>query len=338
MARQRTYVPDDNRYTTMPYRRCGRWGLKLPAISLGCWHNFGDEAHDRYSKRMICCAFDLGITHFDLANNYGHPEGSAETFLGKILPELPRDELIISTKTGFYSWPGPYGEHGSRKSILASLDRSLKRLGLDYVDIYYHHRPDPDTPLEETMAALDHAVRSGKALYVGISNYPDELARRAVGVCTDNKLAPLLMHQQQYHMFYRQAEKDLFPTAQELGFGVAAYCPLAQGLLTNKYFQRIPLHSRAASPTGFLRSEDVTPQMVEKAVTLNTLAQKRGQTLAQMALAWVVRHPQITTAIIGASHPDQITENVAALKNTKFSDEELTWIDRTLTGLDVTRN
>ena len=334
MAR-RTYVPDDNRYADMPYRRCGRWGLKLPAISLGCWHNFGDEAHDRNSQRIIRCAFDLGITYFDLANNFGLPEGSAETRVGKILKDLPRDELIISTKTGFYSWPGPYGEHGSRKSILASLDRSLKRLGLDYVDIYYHHRPDPDTPLEETMAALDHAVHSGKALYVGISNYPDDLTRQAISMCTDNGLTPLLIHQQQYHLLYRQAEKKLFPTAQQLGFGVAAYCPLAQGLLTDKYFKRIPLHSRAASPTGYLQSENVTPQVVQKTIKLNTLAQKRGQTLAQMALAWVIRHPQITTAIIGASHPDQITENVAALKNTKFSDEELTWIDRALTELHI---
>ena len=322
----------------MPYRRCGRWGLKLPTISFGCWHNFGNEGHDRNSHRLIRRAFDLGITYFDLANNYGQPEGSAETRVGKILKELPRDEVIISTKTGFYSWPGPYGEHGSRKSILASLDRSLKRLGLDYVDIYYHHRPDPETPLEETMAALDHAVRTGKALYVGISNYSEEQTRQAIGMCADNKLAPLLIHQQQYHMFYRQAEKGLFSTAQKLGFGIAAYCPLAQGLLTDKYFQRIPLHSRAASPTGYLRQENVTPQVVEKAMKLDTLAQKRGQTLAQMALAWVIRHPQVTTAIIGASHPDQITENVAALKNTKFSDEELTWIDRALTELHINGN
>jgi len=331
-----TYTHARNRYDRMTYRRCGRSGLKLPEISLGCWHNFGDDADDDNCRRMIYDAFDLGITHFDLANNYGPSAGSAEQRVGKILKDLPRDELIISTKAGFPMWAGPYGDWGSRKHLLASLDQSLARLGLDYVDIFYHHRPDPQTPLEETMGALDHVVRRGKSLYVGISNYSGAQTHDAVRACRDGRLASLLIHQPRYSMLQREVEQDLFPVTEEHGLGVIAYCPLAQGLLTDKYLAGVPIDSRAASPSPFLTREQVGEGLVGKANQLNDLAKQRGQSLAQMALAWVLRDQPgrtgVTSALIGASRSQQIRDNVAALENLVFSDQELQIIDRVLGG------
>jgi L-glyceraldehyde 3-phosphate reductase len=323
-----TYAPAADRYEKQPYRRCGRSGVDLPAISLGLWHNFGGEADHENCRQMCFTAFDLGVTHFDLANNYGPPPGSAEERFGRILRELPREEVIVSTKAGFRMWPGPYGEWGSRKNLLQSLDQSLKRLGVDHVDLFYHHRPDPGTPLEESLGALDQAVRSGKALYAGISNYSGVQTADAVRVVEANRFPKLLIHQVSYSLFRRGPETDLFGHTERHGLGVIAFCPLAQGLLTNKYLGgEIPADSRAASATGFLKPKAVTDDKVQMARKLSALAQQRGQSLAQMALAWVLRDKRVTSALIGASRPQQIVENVAALKCAAFSDEELKTID-----------
>ena len=324
----------EKRYEKMPYRRCGRSGLKLPALSLGCWHNFGARADAAEARKMLHRAFDLGITHFDLANNYGPLPGSAEAFVGRILAKdfrSYRDELIISTKAGWGMWPGPYGDWGSRKYMLASLDRSLKRLGLAYVDIYYSHRPDPETPLEETLGALDSAVRAGKALYAGISSYNGEMTAAAMKIAGDLR-TPLIIHQPAYSMLNRGVESDLFPQTRRLGLGVIAFCPLSQGLLTDKYLQGIPRNSRAAQPGNSLKEKSLTPEKLEKVRKLNELARKRGQSMAQMALAWVLRDEAVTSALIGASRVSQVEENVAALSGLQFGTEELAEIDKILAG------
>jgi L-glyceraldehyde 3-phosphate reductase len=316
----------------MRYNRCGRSGLALPAISLGLWHNFGGVDVFENARAMIWRAFDLGITHFDLANNYGPPPGSAEETMGRILAgDLApfRDELIISSKAGYLMWPGPYGEWGSRKYLIASLDQSLRRLGLDYVDIFYSHRPDPNTPLEETMAALDQIVRSGKALYAGISNYSAEQTLAAVGIL--KRLGtPCLIHQPRYSMFDRWVEGGLLRVLREQGIGAIAFSPLAQGLLTDRYLNGIPSDSRAARPNTFLDRDDVTPERLSQVRRLNELAQARGQTLAQMALAWVLRQPEMTSALIGASRVSQINDAVGALDHLDFAAHELEAIDRIL--------
>jgi L-glyceraldehyde 3-phosphate reductase len=324
------YVPASDRYGAMKYNRCGRSGLKLPAISLGMWHNFGGVDVFENSRAIVHRAFDLGITHFDLANNYGPPVGAAEESFGRMLRNglgRYRDELVVSTKAGYYGWPGPYGDLGSRKYMLASLDNSLKRLGLDYVDIYYHHRPDPETPLEETMGALAHVVRQGKAVYVGISSYKPDQTRRAAAILRDLG-TPCLIHQPSYSIFNRWIEGGLLDVLSEEGIGCIAFCPLAQGLLTARYLDGIPEDSRAAKPHGFLKREQVTPERVVQARKLNELAKARGQSLAQMALAWVLRQPGVTTALIGASRVSQVEENVGALKNLAFTEEELKAIDQ----------
>ncbi|SEB48659.1 L-glyceraldehyde 3-phosphate reductase [Paenibacillus sp. GP183] len=326
------YQANQNRYADMTYNRTGRSGLKLPAISLGLWHNFGGVDQHENGRAMLLRAFDLGITHFDLANNYGPPGGSAEIMFGKVLKSdfAPyRDEMIISTKAGYYMWEGPYGEWGSRKYLISSLDQSLKRMGLDYVDIFYSHRPDPNTPLEETMAALDHVVRQGKALYVGISNYKAEDAKEAIKIL--NRLGtPLLIHQPSYSMFNRWIEDGLQDVLEEGGVGSIAFTPLAQGLLTNKYVSGIPADSRAAKPSGFLKVDQVTEDKIAKVNRLNEIAGKRNQSLAQMALAWVLRGGRVTSALIGASRVSQIEENIAALNNLEFSSDELKQIDEIL--------
>ncbi len=327
-----TWIASDERYATMRYNRCGRSGLKLPAISLGLWHNFGGVDALENARAMLRRAFDLGITHFDLANNYGPPPGSAEENFGRILKQdlaAYRDELIVSTKAGYRMWPGPYGEWGSRKYLIASLDQSLRRMGLEYVDIFYSHRPDPETPLEETMAALDYAVRSGRALYVGISSYNADFTRRAAAILRQLG-TPCLIHQPSYNMFNRWIEGELLNTLAEEGIGCIAFSPLAQGLLTSRYLDGIPADSRAGRPTGFLRPQHITDEKLAKARQLNQIAQARGQTMAQMAVAWVLRHPAMTSALIGASRVDQIEEIVAALANLTFSQEELTAIDAIL--------
>jgi len=318
----------------MHYVRCGRSGLKLPSISFGLWHNFGEVDTPSNARRMILRAFDLGITHFDLANNYGPPPGSAESSFGRLLRRdlaAHRDELIISTKAGYLMWPGPYGEWGSRKYLLASLDQSLRRMGLDYVDIFYHHRPDPETPLEETMGTLDHVVRSGKALYVGISSYTADQTRRASEILKSLG-TPCLIHQPRYSMFDRWIEGDLLPVLRDEGIGCIVFSPLAQGLLTDKYLNGIPDDSRAAKPHGFLKREQVTADKVGKVRCLQQLAEARGQTLAQMALAWVLRHPEVTSALIGASRTTQIDDAVSALENLKFENQELQSIEDILAG------
>lgn len=329
------HVPASSRYANPDlYRRCGRSGLKLPAFSLGLWHNFGSVDDFANSRALILRAFDLGITHFDLANNYGPPPGSAEEVFGRILHadlETYRDELIVSTKAGYTMWDGPYGDWGSRKYLLASLDQSLRRMRLDYVDIFYSHRPDPNTPIEETMGALDHAVRSGKALYVGLSNYNAEQTARAAKVLRELG-TPCLIHQPKYHMFDRWVENGLTRVLGDEGIGAIAFCPLAQGLLTNRYLGGIPPESRAARDPRFLKPEHITEEKLGKIRKLEALAQKRGQSLAQMALAWVLRDPVITSALIGASKTSQIEENVAALNNAKFSVEEIATIERILSG------
>ena len=325
-----TYLPKESRYDGMQYNRCGKWGLKLPAVSLGLWHNFGGIDVFENGREMLHRAFDLGITHFDLANNYGPPPGSAEENFGKILKQdfsAYRDELIISSKAGYLMWPGPYGEWGSRKYVLASLDQSLKRMGLEYVDIFYSHRPDPDTPLEETMMALDQAVRSGKALYVGISNYPADMAKEAARILKELG-TPCLIHQPKYSMFVRWVEEGLLDVLEEEGIGCIPFSPLAQGLLTNKYLKGIPEGSRATREV-FLKKEDVDSAH-DKIVALNNIAMERGQALAQMALAWVLRDKRITSVLIGASSVKQIDDNVETLKNLSFSDEELTAIEKVL--------
>jgi L-glyceraldehyde 3-phosphate reductase len=316
----------------MQYRRCGRSGILLPAISLGLWHNFGGVDVLENSRAMLRRAFDLGITHFDLANNYGPPPGSAEENLGRILKDdffAHRDELIISTKAGYLMWEGPYGEWGSRKYLLASLDQSLKRMGLEYVDIFYSHRPDPDTPLEETMSALDQAVRSGKALYAAISNYSAEQTARAVAILKELG-TPCLLHQPKYSMFDRTPEKTaLFDVLSKEGVGCIAFTPLAQGLLTNRYLQGIPSDSRA-SKSEFLKPKDIDDRRLGQVRALSDISQKRGQSLAQMALAWVLRQPCMTSALIGASRVEQIEQNVAALKKLDFSAPELGAIEAIL--------
>ena len=325
-----TYLPQENRYDSMTYNRCGKWGLKLPAVSLGLWHNFGGIDNFENARAMLHRAFDLGITHFDLANNYGPPPGSAEENFGKILKQdfsAYRDELVISSKAGYDMWPGPYGEWGSRKYVLASLDQSLKRMGLDYVDIFYSHRPDPDTPLEETMMALDRAVRSGKALYVGISNYPEDMAKEAAKILKELG-TPCLIHQPRYSMFERWVEDGLLNVLEEEGIGCIPFSPLAQGLLTNKYLKGIPEGSRATREV-FLKKEDVESAH-GKIVKLNEIAQSRSQSLAQMALAWILKDKRITSVLIGASSVKQINDNVEMLEKQVFSSDELKKIENVL--------
>ncbi|WP_419886964.1 L-glyceraldehyde 3-phosphate reductase [Neobacillus niacini] len=323
------YQAEESRYGTMKYNRSGKSGLQLPAISLGLWHNFGGVDTYENGRAMLRRAFDLGITHFDLANNYGPPPGSAEEMFGRMVKTdfAPyRDEMIISSKAGYTMWPGPYGDWGSRKYLIASLDQSLKRMGLDYVDIFYSHRPDPNTPLEETMGALDSVVRQGKALYVGISNYSAEQTEEAVKIL--NRLGtPLVIHQPSYSMLNRWIEDGLQDVLQENGVGSIAFCPLAQGLLTNKYVNGIPTDSRAAKPVSFLSKDQVTEEVVNRVKKLNEVAGERGQNLAQMALAWILRGGRVTSALIGASRVSQIEENVAALNNLSFSEEELNRIE-----------
>ncbi|PQV85572.1 L-glyceraldehyde 3-phosphate reductase [Cronobacter sakazakii] len=318
------YQADPARYATMEYRRCGRSGLKLPAISLGLWHNFGDATLVETSRQLLRRSFDIGITHFDLANNYGPPPGSAESHFGRILKEdfLPyRDELIISTKAGYTMWDGPYGDWGSRKYLISSLDQSLKRMGLEYVDIFYHHRPDPETPLEETMRALDHIVRQGKALYVGISNYPADRAREAIDLLAQLG-TPCVIHQPKYSMFERWVEDGLLDLLQEKGVGSIAFSPLAGGQLTDRYLNGIPADSRAASGSRFLNPDQITPEKLDKVRKLNDLALQRGQKLSQMALAWVLRDEKVTSVLIGASKTSQIDDAVGMLANRGFSAEE----------------
>lgn len=327
------YLADENRYDGMTYRRCGKSGIKLPALALGLWHNFGSVNRYDTMVEMVTTAFNLGITHFDLANNYGPIPGSAEENFGKILQnELKpyRDELLISTKAGYYMWPGPYGDNGSKKYLISSIDQSLKRLGLDYVDIFYHHRPDKETPLEETMGALDAIVRSGKALYVGISNYNAQDTQKAIEIL--NQLGtPLLIHQPSYSMLNRWVEDGLTDVLDKNGVGSIVFSPLAQGLLTNKYANGIPADSRAAdSRSRFLNESSVTISVVEKVKQLNEIAKNRGQSMTQLALAWVLRKERITCALIGASRPEQIIENVHTVDNLDFSEEELNLIENIL--------
>ena len=326
------YVASNQRYDAMTYRRCGRSGLRLPAISLGLWHNFGGVDTFENLRAMLRRAFDLGITHFDLANNYGPPPGSAEENFGRALRQdlgVYRDELVISTKAGYDMWAGPYGEWGSRKYLLASLDQSLKRMGLDYVDIFYSHRPDPDTPLEETMGALDYAVRSGKALYAGISNYDPEQTGRAATVLRQLG-TPCLIHQMKYSMFERTPEQGLFERLGSEGIGGIAFSPLAQGLLTDRYLAGIPADSRAGKPNTFLKRSDVSEDRLAQVRALNAIAAQRGQSLAQMALAWALRQPVMASALIGASRPPQIDDAVAALRNLDFARDDLQRIQRIL--------
>ncbi len=327
-----SFTADERRYEKMTYNRCGRSGIKLPAVSLGLWHNFGAVNDFDNAKRMLFRAFDLGITHFDLANNYGPPYGSAESTFGRILQSdlAPyRDELVISTKAGWDMWPGPYGDFGSRKYLIASLDQSLKRMGLEYVDIFYHHRPDPETPLEETMGALDQIVRSGKALYIGISQYSPELTRRAAHLLRELG-TPCLIHQPNYNMFDRWIEDGLTDVLMGEGIGCIVFSPLAQGLLTSKYLEGIPEDSRAAQDGRYLSVDDITVNKVRKAQKLNELAATRGQSLAQMAVAWTLRLPAVTSSLIGASRTSQIEEAVSAIHSAPFSTEELETIEAIL--------
>lgn len=324
-----TFNANQSRYDTMSYNRCGKSGLKLPAVSLGLWHNFGGVDILQVSRSMLLYAFDRGITHFDLANNYGPPAGSAEETLGQVLrTDLGRyrDELIISTKAGYYMWPGPYGDLGSKKYLIASLDQSLKRMGLEYVDIFYSHRPDPDTPMEETMGALEQVVRQGKALYVGLSNYSARQTREAVEILKSLGIR-CLIHQPSYSMFNRWVEDGLLNVIEEEGMGCIAFSPLAQGLLTDKYLEGIPAGSRAAKAHGFLQVSQITPEKVEKVRRLNELALSRGQKLAQMALAWVLRDARVTSVLIGASSVEQMDDNISSLENRLFSEDELRTIE-----------
>jgi L-glyceraldehyde 3-phosphate reductase len=328
------FSADPKRYDAMTYRRCGMSGLKLPALSLGLWHNFG--ANDDYERcrSIIHTAFNLGITHFDLANNYGPPAGGAEETFGRILKQdlLPyRDELIISTKAGYGMWPGPYGDFGSKKYLVASLDQSLKRMGLDYVDIFYHHRPDPETPLEETMRALDLIVRQGKALYVGISSYPATETRKAAAIL-QSMGTRLLIHQPKYSLFERWVEKELLDVLEDEGIGCIGFSSLAQGLLTDKYLNGIPADSRAASNrgNGALEANAITDKKLEKIKQLNELAMERGQSLAQLSLAWVLKDPRITSVIVGASKPEQLVDSIGCLQNTTFKKKELKRIEEIL--------
>ncbi|MBC3251696.1 L-glyceraldehyde 3-phosphate reductase [Serratia fonticola] len=326
------YQAEPARYQNMEYRRCGRSGLQLPAVSLGMWHNFGDSTLYDNARSLVHRAFDLGITHFDLANNYGPPPGSAEENFGRILHQdlQPyRDELIISSKAGYTMWPGPYGDWGSKKYLVASLNQSLQRMRLDYVDIFYHHRPDPDTPLEETMAALDLIVRQGKALYVGLSNYPAERARQAFAILQQLG-TPCVIHQPKYSMFERWVEPELLDTLEDHGVGSIAFSPLAGGMLTDRYLQGIPPDSRAASGSRSLTPEQITEAKLQKVRQLNALAEQRGQKLSQMALAWVLRNDRVTSVLIGASKVSQIEDAVGMLANRKFSAEEIAKIEQIL--------
>ena len=318
-----SYEADENRYNKIQYRKCGNSGIKLPIISLGLWHNFGDVDDFKNSRKMIFTAFDNGITHFDLANNYGPPPGSAEENFGKILKDdlkSYRDEMIISSKAGFYMWPGPYGDFGSRKYLISSCDQSLKRMGLDYVDIFYHHRPDYETPLDESMMALDQIVKSGKALYAGISNYPADRTTEAIKILRELG-TPFLIHQPRYNMFDRWIEWDLINTLNHFEVGAIVFSPLAQGLLTNKYLGGIPDDSRAAKDWGFLSESEVTDDVINKVKALNELAKERGQTLAQMAIAWVLRHQIVSSALIGASKVEHILDLVKVQDNLEFTEE-----------------
>ena len=324
------YSANETRYEAMTYRRCGESGLKLPLLSLGLWHNFGAGDDYETMKRMCQTAFDRGVTHFDLANNYGPPAGSAETNFGRILREELggyRDELIISTKAGYYMWPGPYGDRGSRKYLLASLDQSLKRLGLDYVDIFYHHRMDPETPLEESMLALDTAVKSGRALYAGISNYDAKTAKRAAAILRELR-CPFVLDQVRYSIFDRHIEPDgLEQTARDAGFGLIAFSPLAQGMLTDRYLNGVPEDSRMGKGGPFLKREQLTEERLGQIRALNALAQERGQTLSQLALSWVLRSEAVTSVLIGASSPEQVLQNLGILQSPTLSAEELSRID-----------
>ena len=327
------YKPSDERYSKMSYSRCGKSGLKLPAISLGLWHNFGDVDEFSNFRGILLKAFDAGITHFDLANNYGPPAGSAEINFGKILKKdlsSYRDELIISTKAGYYMWPGPYGEWGSRKYLLSSLDQSLRRMKLDYVDIYYSHRPDPETPLEETMGALATAVHQGKALYIGISNYDADTAKKAIDILKEMGV-PCLIHQPKYSMLDRWVESGLLKTLDENGVGCIAFSPLAQGMLTDKYLKGIPEGSRAQKATGFLQPEEITDNKRKVISKLNNIALQRGQSLAQMAIVWLLKDTRITSVLIGASTVAQLENNIEALSNRLFSENELEAIENILT-------
>ena len=327
-----TYIPSPDRYKNMLYRRCGKSGIKLSAISLGLWHNFGDVDTMSVYRKTLHTAFDSGITHFDLANNYGPPPGSAEINFGRILKEdfaAYRDELIISTKAGYVMWDGPYGDWGSKKYLVSSLDQSLKRMGLEYVDIFYHHRPDPETPLYETMSALDLIVRQGKALYVGLSNYKPAEAAEAIKILKELG-TPCLIHQPKYSMFERWVEGGLLELLGKEGVGCIPFSPLAQGLLTNKYLSGIPADSRVAKGVGFLTENNLTEARLQQIKKLNVIALERGQSLAQMALAWILRHDEVTTVLIGASRPEQLTDSLKCLDNIQFSTEELTRIEEIL--------
>jgi L-glyceraldehyde 3-phosphate reductase len=321
------FNPDPARYERMPYRRCGSSGLELPAIALGAWETFGGYRGPEVARQCIFGAFNLGINHFDLANNYGYPPGQAETVVGDVVRELPRDELIISTKAGFYMWPGPYGQGSSRKYLIASLDQSLKRLGLEYVDIFYSHRYDAETPLEETLGALDQIVRSGKALYAGLSNYSGQHLEQAVALIEDFDLTPILVEQSSYSLLNRKIESDLLPSIQQTQTGVVAFSPLAQGLLSRKYLDGVPEGSRAAKIWTQEQKDRFTPQLREAVRRLIEIAEARGQSLPQMAIAWILRRPEVTSVLVGASNINQVTENVEALENLQFSPEELQQID-----------
>lgn len=325
-----SYLADDNRYKNMQYNKCGESGLRLPAVSLGLWHNFGDTGNFETMCEMCFTAFDNGITHFDLANNYGPAAGSAETNFGKILNQHMkqyRDEMVISTKAGYYMWPGPYGDWGSKKYLTASLDQSLKRMGLEYVDIFYHHRMDPETPLYETMWALDRAVKSGKALYAGLSNYDGETMKAAADILNELK-CPFVINQNRYSIFDRTVEKNgLADAVLSEKKGMIVFSPLAQGLLTNRYLNGVPADSRVKTDGRFLNEDSLSQEILEKIRKLNEIAQRRGQSLAQMALAWVYSHDGVTSVLIGASKPEQITENIKMLENATFSREELDAID-----------
>jgi len=324
-----SYTPADTRYDSMTYRRCGNSGLKLPLISLGAWETFGGYRGEDVARECLFGAFDLGITHFDLANNYGSPAGNAEIVCGKIIKEMPRDELIISSKAGYYMWPGPYGDGGSRKYIIASCDQSLKRMGLEYFDIFYSHRFDSETPLEETTGALDTLVKQGKAIYTGISSYSGAATNEAVGINRARGWAPVTIHQPYYNILGRGIERDLVPQARRHGIGIIPFCPLASGILTDKYLGgNIPAQSRAAEKWGEKWvADNLSPERLAKLEALNALAKERGQTLAQMSLAWLLRLPEVTSALIGASSLPQIQENVAALQNLTFTEAELSRID-----------
>ncbi len=327
-----SYIPDPDRYDQMRYNRCGNSGILLPALSLGLWHNFGDVDVFENGRRILRRAFDAGVTHFDLANNYGPPPGSAELSFGRMLAgdfRNLRHEMVISTKAGYYMWPGPYGDGGSAKYLISSLEQSLRRMGLDYVDIFYHHRPDPDTPLEETMQALDRLVRDGKALYAGISNYPADQADEAIGILRELG-TPCLIHQAKYSMFERRVERGLLDVLENQGVGCIAFSPLAQGLLSDRYLQGIPEGSRAARSDGFLKPEQITDETIRKVHRLNEMANQRGQSLAQMAIAWLLKDSRVTSVLIGASSVTQLEQNLEALNQGRFTADELDQINRLL--------